>query len=61
MKSRTGPSRSEIYRRQGLGLFPQSISLGAWSVGWIEFEIDQWIEARIRGSRGAECEEATGG
>jgi hypothetical protein len=27
--------------------FPQSVSLGARGVGWIDAEIDEWIESRI--------------
>ena len=30
-------------------LFPSSIRLGARSVTWVDYEIDEWIEARIAG------------
>ena len=46
-----GLSRSEIYRREGLGEFPKRVSLGARSVGWLSDEIQEWIESRIRASR----------
>ncbi|MGH7239911.1 MAG: AlpA family transcriptional regulator [Candidatus Saccharimonadales bacterium] len=49
----TGLSRSEIYRRMGLGEFPAKVSLGVRAVGWIETEIQQWIEGRIKHSRAA--------
>ena len=49
--SRTGLSRSEIYRREALGQFPRRVSLGARSVGWLSTEIQVWIETRIRESR----------
>ena len=32
--------------------FPKPIKLGKRSSGWIEEEIDEWIEERIRESRG---------
>lgn len=31
--------------------FPKPIRLGASSVGWLESEVDDWIEARIKDSR----------
>lgn len=52
VRARTGLSRSEIYRREGLGEFPKRIALGARSVGWVSEEISSWIESRIRESRG---------
>jgi prophage regulatory protein len=51
VRTRTGLSRSEIYRREALGQFPRRVSLGARSVGWPSDEIQNWIESRIRESR----------
>lgn len=51
VKARCGLSRSEIYRREALGLFPRRVSLGARSVGWVSSEVQEFIEARIRESR----------
>lgn len=51
VKKRTGISRSNIYKLMSEGLFPKSISLGARAVGWIEAEINEWIEQRIESSR----------
>jgi len=31
--------------------FPDSINLGGRAVGWIENEVDEWIEKRIQLSR----------
>lgn len=45
--ARTGLSRSSIYQSISEGNFPQNINLGARSVGWLESEIDAWIQARI--------------
>jgi prophage regulatory protein len=45
VEARTGLSRSAIYRRIADGVFPDSIPLGdGKAVGWIEAEIDAWIE-----------------
>lgn len=49
--ARTGLSRSTIYELVSRGEFPSQISLGPRSVGWVEDEIADWIEARIDESR----------
>jgi prophage regulatory protein len=51
VKSRTGLSRSSIYKFQAEGRFPQTIRLGVRSVGWLEAEIDEWLNRRV-GDRG---------
>ena len=51
VKVRTGLSRSSIYLNISKGHFPKHISLGARSVGWLESEIDAWIQSRIQSSR----------
>lgn len=51
VKSRTGLSRSTIYAMIKDNRFPKYISLGARSVGWLESEIDAWIESRVNASR----------
>jgi prophage regulatory protein len=45
--ARTGLSRSTIYLGISKGNFPQNINLGPRCVGWLESEIDGWIQARI--------------
>ncbi len=47
VKERTGLSRSTIYLNISKGTFPRHISLGARCVGWLESEIDAWVQARI--------------
>ena len=47
VKERTGLSRSAIYLNISRGIFPKNINLGARTVGWLESEIDAWIQARI--------------
>lgn len=56
VEDRTGYRRSSIYLKISQGIFPAPISLGARSVGWLESEIDAWIEQRIKKSR--QCGEA---
>lgn len=51
VKRRTGLSRSSIYEQMKKGLFPQSISLGARAVGWVQSDIDEWLDNRIKISR----------
>ncbi|MDP3704946.1 MAG: AlpA family transcriptional regulator [Legionellaceae bacterium] len=51
VKERTGLSRSSIYLKISQGNFPVPILLGGRSVGWIEEEINNWIEQRIQVSR----------
>lgn len=52
VKARTGLSRSTIYARISEGRFPKSISLGDRAVGWLEHEIQEWLDTRISESRG---------
>jgi len=46
----TGLSRSTIYLMMREGRFPNSLSLGARSVGWLEADIQGWIESRVSAS-----------
>ena len=49
--ARTGLSRSSIYLRISMGTFPSPIALGGRAVGWIEDEIQTWLEHQIKASR----------
>ena len=51
VKNRTGLSRSSIYHQMSEGTFPNSISLSSRSIGWVEAEINDWINGRIQLSR----------
>ena len=51
VKTRTGLGRSTIYLRIAQGNFPKSIALGERAVGWLESDLDEWINERIRQSR----------
>jgi prophage regulatory protein len=43
---RVGLSRTQIWRLERVGDFPKRIALGPGSVGWLEHEVDTWIETR---------------
>jgi prophage regulatory protein len=47
-------SRSEIYRLVSLQKFPAPIRLGARAVGWLESDIQEWLQRRIDASRATE-------
>ena len=51
VKARTGLSRSTIYLRVSEGKFPSPVALGGRAVGWVEAELDAWIEIQINSSR----------
>lgn len=60
LEDKTGLSRSGIYAKLKLNpkrpndydpSFPKPISVGAKAVGWVESEVDAWLEQKIRNSR----------
>jgi prophage regulatory protein len=53
VKTSTGLSRSTIYLRVSQGTFPKPVSLGGRAVGWLEAEIQEWLQRRIEASRKA--------
>jgi len=44
---KTALSRSVIYDMIAKGLFPKQVKLTKRSSGWLQSEIDQWINDRI--------------
>jgi prophage regulatory protein len=54
--TKTGLGRTKLWKMTKEKQFPESVSLGAQSMGWIEAEIDGWIEQRM-----AERQTRTGG
>jgi prophage regulatory protein len=46
--SRTGHSRSTIYRLEAMGDFPKRVRLSSRSVGWLTDEITAYIASRPR-------------
>lgn len=54
--ARTGLSRSSIYLRMSEGTFPKSVPLGARAIGWVEEEVDEFLDRQIS-ARNEESEE----
>jgi prophage regulatory protein len=50
--AKVGYSAMHIYRLEKAGGFPKRVQLGPNSVGWVEAEIEAWIEQRMA-DRGA--------
>jgi prophage regulatory protein len=53
VKARTGLSRSTIYLRVSQGTFPRPVRLGGRAVGWLEAEVQDWLQRQIEASRKA--------
>ncbi len=51
VKRSIGLSRITIYLRITQGTFPKPVSLGGRAVGWLEAEVQQWLQRRIEASR----------
>ena len=47
VKQITGLSRSTIYLLISKGTFPKQIKLSERAVGWLENDINKWIEKQI--------------
>ncbi|MGE3907142.1 MAG: helix-turn-helix transcriptional regulator [Reyranellaceae bacterium] len=47
VKRKTGQSRSTIYDKVQRQEFPAPVKIGERAVGWIEAEVEAWVEARI--------------
>jgi len=48
---RIGLSRSMVYQLEAEQRFPPRIKIGVRAVGWIESEIQAWLEQRVHGNR----------
>lgn len=48
---RTGLSRSTVYLMISKNQFPAPVSLGERAVGWVESQIDQWVDEKIAASQ----------
>ena len=51
VKIKVGLSRSSIYSAVADKRFPQPVRLGARAVGWLESEVDDWVNNQIALSR----------
>ena len=47
----TGFKKAFIYREMKAGTFPRPVRIGPKAVRWVEAEIREWTEARIRADR----------
>ena len=47
VKARTGLSRTAIHIRVTNGTFPKPVKLGIRAIGWLESDIDAWINSRV--------------
>jgi len=45
----TGLSRVTLWRYEREEKFPKRINLSDYRVGWVESEVEEWIEKRPRG------------
>lgn len=54
VKERVGLCRSHIHNLVSQGKFPSPIKLGARASGWLESEINSWLERQISESRNKE-------
>lgn len=44
---KTGLGKSSIYALKAEGKFPETVSLGARAVAFVEAEVDQWLADRL--------------
>ena len=51
VKASTGLSRSTIYLRISQGTFPRPVKLGGRAVGWVQTEVQEWLQQQIDASR----------
>lgn len=51
VEKRTGLSRSTLYEFLKAGRFPRPIRLGLRAVGWVESDIESWLQERIQAGR----------
>jgi prophage regulatory protein len=54
VKECTGLSRSTIYLMINKGEFPKNVRIGAKAVGWVDSDLQSWIESRIARDKAAE-------
>ena len=47
VQRRVGMGRSTLYGAIAEGRFPKPIKIGERSVGWLECEVQGWLEARV--------------
>lgn len=56
VSDRTGLPRSSIYAKIQTGDFPRPIKLGPRSVGWLEADINSWLDEKVSESLKADVD-----
>lgn len=51
VQRRTGYSKAWLYRLMSQGKFPPSVKIGSRAIAFVESEVDDWINQRIKESR----------
>ncbi len=51
VQNKVGLRRDSIYRGIAAGWFPRGIKISARATGWLESEVDDFIESRIAAAR----------
>jgi prophage regulatory protein len=52
VQSRVGLTHSQIDSMEKRGLFPKRIKISVKAAGWLEHEVDEFIDQRVAQSRG---------
>lgn len=47
LEHKVGLKKTQIYGLMARDEFPMPIKLTSRAVGWLEFEVDKWIQARV--------------
>lgn len=58
VQDKTGLKVSAIYERIANGTFPKPVKLGPRAVGWLESDVDRWLDELIARRDGASASEA---
>lgn len=58
VQNKVGMCRSHVHKLVSQGRFPKPIKLGLRSSGWIDLEVNEWLEQRIEISRSSSTEKA---
>lgn len=52
VEAQTGLPKSSLYALIAKGDFPKPIKIGARAVGWLDRDVNAWIEKQVAASRG---------
>ncbi len=48
VQRRSGLSKTEIYEKMKIGEFPDRVLISIRAVGWVESEIETWVQNKIQ-------------